>query len=169
MNKTVSAIYAAGSLQLLEPVTLPESAKVQVQILDTEADPETGYRQTDSFRHCVGNLRHLLTQVERHWAVDVARQTLPRVLRSELKTLWHLCEPPQRRLCAMLELSANHLDETQITLEQIAAFQFALDLLEKDPITELHLKTCRQQLTAVGLPPRFTLGDEVVQSYVDER
>ncbi|MEZ4862200.1 MAG: antitoxin family protein [Caldilineaceae bacterium] len=168
MNKTVSAIYAAGALQLLEPVALPEAAKVQVQIFDREAEPEIGYRQTDSFRHCISNLRHLLTQVERHWAVDEARQTLPRVLRSELKTLWHLCEPPQRKLCAMLELSAKHLDEAQITHEQIAAFQFALEQLEKDPITEIDLKTCRQQLIAVGLPPRFTLGDEVVQTYVDE-
>ena len=85
MNTTVSAIYEAGSLQLLEPVALPESAKVQVQIVNGEMGTKETYRQADSFRHCLDNIHHLLTQVEQHWSVDLVRQTLPRILHNELK------------------------------------------------------------------------------------
>ena len=50
MNTTVSAIYEAGSLQLLEPVALPDSTKVQVQIVNEEiGTEEEAYRPADSF------------------------------------------------------------------------------------------------------------------------
>lgn len=168
MYKTVSAIYAAGSLQLLEPLALPESTKVQVQIFNSETDVASAYQPVDSFRHCLGNIHHLLTQVEQHWSVDLVHQTLPRLLNNELRTLWYLCALPQRKLCAMLELSAKQLDAAQLTVEQLAALRFGLDMLEKDALTELDLKICRRKLVDVGLPPRFTLNDAVVQSYVDE-
>lgn len=167
MNKTVSAIYAAGSLQLLEAVELPDATRVQVQISDLRAEKE--YQQADAFRRCLENIRTLLFKVETHWSVDLVRQSLPPILRSELRTLWYLCVPTQRKLCAMLELSIKQMDETQVTLAQVAVVQQGLDLLEKAAATEFELTTYRRQLVDVGLPPRFTLGQRTVQSYVDER
>ena len=168
MNKTVSAIYAAGSLQLLEPVILPESTKVQVQIVHPEIGSVTSYRQADSFRHCLANIHHLLNRAEANWSIDLVRQTLPNILRNDLKTLWDLCDYPQRKLCAMLELSAKHLDEKRLSLEQVAVLRAGLDLLEQDDISEPELKKYRRRLVEVGLPPTFILEQSVVQSYVDE-
>lgn len=166
MNKTVSAIYAAGSLQLLDTVELPDATRVQVQISDRVAEKE--YQQIDAFQRCLENIRAMLVKIEAHWSVDLVRQSLPHILRSELRTLWYLCTPPQRSLCAMLELAAKQMDERQLTLAQIAVVQQGLDLLEKAEATEFDITTYRRQLVDVGLPPRFTLGQRVVQSYVDE-
>ena len=168
MHTTVSAIYEAGSLQLLEPLALPDATRVQVQVFDVAMEAEHGYRQAEAFHHCLVNLRHLLIQTEQHWSVDLVRQALPHLLRNELKTLWYLCVPTQRKLCAMLELAAKQLDETQLTVEQVGAFRFVLDLLEQAELTEVDLNISRKRLIAVGLPPRFTLDQAVVQSYVDE-
>lgn len=167
MNKTVAAIYEAGSLQLLESVELPDATRVQVQISNLVA--ENGYQQADSFRRCLENIRALLLKAEMHWSVDLVRQSLPPILRNELRTLWYLCEPSQRKLCAMLELSVKQMDETQLTVQQVAVVQYGLDLLENAAPTELEVKNYRRQLIDVGLPPRFTLDQSVVQHYVDER
>ncbi|MEZ4711937.1 MAG: antitoxin family protein [Caldilineaceae bacterium] len=169
MTKTVSAIYAAGSLQLLEPLGLPDATKVQVQVIEPEAAVDNGFQQADAFRHCLVNIRHLLAETEQQWAVELIREALPHILHNELRTLWYLCAPPQRKVCAMLELSAKHLDATQMTLDQLAAFRLGLDLLERGELTDSDLKSCRRALIDVGLPPRLTLGDELIQSYVDER
>lgn len=166
MNKTVSAIYEAGSLQLLEPLELPDATRVQVQVSNSLF--ENGYRQDDSYQRCLANLRALLNKTEAHWAMDLVRESFPRILRNELHTLWSLSEPPQRKLCAMLQLSAKQLDEARVTLAQLALLRTGITLLEQDDLPELALKSYRRQLIEAGLPPRFTLEDAVVQRYVDE-
>lgn len=166
MNKTVSAIYEAGSLQLLEPVELPNATPVQVQISTNRV--EHGYRQRDSFQRCLTNLHALLNRTEAHWAVDLVRESFPGILRNELHTLWSLSEPPQRKLCAMLQLAAKQVDEAQVTVTQLAVLRTGFALLEQDDLTELALKNYRRQLIEAGLPPRFTLADTVIQRYVDE-
>ena len=87
---------------------------------------------------------------------------------NELKTLWHLCHLPHRKLCAMLELSSMHLDINSLNLEQIGAFRYGLDLLARNALTDEDIDSCYNYLIHVGLPPRFTLGAEIVQSYIDE-
>lgn len=169
MTKTISAIYEAGYLQLLEPLILPDSTQVQVQIIYADIEAEHTDQQSASFHHCLVNIHRILTEVEQHWSVDFFRQSLPHLLQNELRMLWYLCTDLPRKLCAMLELSAKHLDETRLTREQLEAFRLSLDLLTKDELTETDLKTCRRHLVEVGLPPRFTLPDSVVQNYVDER
>jgi len=110
----------------------------------------------------------LLSSLEQDWSNELVRQLFPRLLEADLRTLWHLCRPSQRELCAILELAAAHIHPDSLTHEQAAAMRFAFDLLEQETLTNADLNECHERLTAAGLPPAFALDTETVQSYLDE-
>ena len=163
MSTTIAAVYEQGTLRLLDPVALDESSQVQVQIL-----PANGDGQATSFERQLVSTQQLLSAVENEWINDLVRDVFPRLLQEDLRTLWHLCQPPYSTLCAMLQLAAAHLQSDNLTHEQIAAIRLGLDFLSQPDLTEANIYECHQRLTASGLSPAFALDAETVQSYLDE-
>jgi len=121
-----------------------------------------------SFSHSLDGLRRLLASLEQDWSNDLVRQLFLRLLRADLRTLWHLCRSSQRELCAMLELAAARVHPDSLSHEQVAALRSTLGLLERETPTDANLNECHDRLTAVSLPPAFALDSETVQSYLDE-
>jgi len=163
MATTISAVYEQGTLRLLKPLKLPEHSQVRVQIFTDDTHPSEV-----SFSQCLRSLRQLLASMEQDWSNDLVRQLFPRLLRADVRALWHLCQPSQRELCAILELAAAHIRPDSLTHEQVAAIRFAFDLLEREALTDADLNETHERLTAAGLPPAFALDAETVQSYLDE-
>lgn len=161
MTSTVAAIYQRGVFRPLEPLTLPESTKVQIQVLSPQ--------HITAFQRRLMIIRELLMELEETLGNRADQKIFPQILQADLKMLWHLCQPIQREFCAMLELSAVHLDASNLTSVQIAAFRFGLDLLEQDTITKTDIDRCYDLLVDAGLPPSFSYDKETVQSYLDER
>ena len=162
MNATVSAVYQQGALHLLKPLKLPERKKVWVQVLTDQTNI-----QTLSLKDYLVELRRLLASVEQNWSNDLVRQLFREPFQAELRKLWRLCQPSQREVCSMLTLATTHIDSS-LTDEQVAAIDFALDLLEQDTLTDLDLDACHERLTDVELPPAFAFNSEIVQSYLEE-
>ncbi|MEM7533921.1 MAG: antitoxin family protein [Chloroflexota bacterium] len=162
MNTTISAVYEQGALRLFTPLKLPESTNVQVQVLSKNA-----YKQR-AFHRRLATIHDVLSQVEQEWSNNAVRHMFPQILRTDLKMLWHLCKPPQRELCTMLELSAIHLNSEDLTHEQVSAFRSGIGLLESDKIQSNDFDACYDRLIDVGLPPSFSYDDAVVESYLDE-
>lgn len=160
MNSTISAIYQHGVFRPLEQLTLPESTRVQIQLLLP--------KQHNTFQRRLMNLYALLLDRAENGVINNDAQLFPQILQSDLKMLWYLCNPAQRDFCAMLELAALHLDGEQLTAEQIAAFQFGLECLEQEQVTKNDFDHCYEMLVAAGLPPSFSFDFES-QSQIDQR
>jgi hypothetical protein len=150
-------------LRPLKPLQLPERSHVRLQLLTDETEAIEL-----PFARCLEGLRHLLASVEQNSSDNLVRQLFPQLIRTDLRTLWHLSRPAQRELIASLELAAGHLRPEDLIREQIAALRFALGLLDRQSVANADLDECRERLTAAGLPPTFTLDAETVQSYLDE-
>lgn len=163
MNTTVAAIYEQGALRLLNPLSLPESSRVQVQILTQSAD-----LQAEAFARQLLSLYQLLSTLEDEWENDLMREAVLQLLQADLRTLWHLTQSPARVLCAMLQLAAGHLQTATLAHAQIEAIRFVLDRLTDLAVTEAKIRLCHERLTAVGLPPSFAFPAEMIQSYGDE-
>ena len=163
MSTTVAAIYERGALRLLNPVALPESSRVQVQILTQSADD-----QAEAFTRQLRTLYQLLSMVEGEWENDLLRDAFLPLLQADLRALWHLAQPPVRVLCAMLQLAVGHLQTATLAHAQIEAIRFVLDQLTNLAVTETEIRLCHEHLTAVGLPPSFAFPAEMIHSYGDE-
>jgi hypothetical protein len=71
-------------------------------------------------------------------------------------------------LCALLQLSAGHLQPDRLTHAQIAAIRFVLDQLAVPTFTEADISIGHEQLVAAGLPSSFAFPPAMIQSYLDE-
>lgn len=131
MNSTVAAIYQRGVFRPLEPLTLPESTKVQIQVLSSQ--------NVTAFQRRLLIIRDLLTELKETLGNSADQKIFLQILQADLKMLWHLCQPVQREFCAMLELSAMHLNANNVTLAQIAAFRFGLEIIGQDEITKTEI------------------------------
>lgn len=151
MNITVSAVYEQGVLHLFNPLKLPESTSVQIQVWAKHQ-----YRQS-AFRRRLAALHDLFLQIEQDWSNDLVRQLFPQILQTDLKMLWHLCQPPHSEFCAMLELSAMHLEQHELTLKHVAVFQFGIELLDNDELTEADFDACYERLVDAELFPSLPI------------
>ncbi|MEM7535810.1 MAG: hypothetical protein AAF639_26765, partial [Chloroflexota bacterium] len=132
------------TLQLFEPLSLPELTPVDIQI-HPKADDSY---QANVICNGITLLLNFLTRVEANWSVDIVRDVFPQTLRNELQALWQLCNTQHqyRKLCAMLELSSMHLDSTELSLDQVEAFRYGLNLLRKSTLADVDLAACYDQL-----------------------
>lgn len=168
VNATIAAIYQQGVLRPLEPLTLPEATNVQIQVLAPEYLRENYKPSFNAFEHRLRIIYDLLTQAEENWGNVSEREVFPQILQQDLKSLWYLSPLSHRDFCAMLELSAMHLDSHDLNLEQIRAFRFGLRIIEQDEITENDMDLSHDHLIDAGLPPSFSFDEATVQSYLDE-
>jgi predicted DNA-binding antitoxin AbrB/MazE fold protein len=129
MSITFPAVYQRGALRPLKPLQLPERSHVRLQLLTDETEAIEL-----PFARCLEGLRHLLASVEQNSSDNLVRQLFPQLIRTDLRTLWHLSRPAQRELVASLELAAGHLRPEDLTREQIAALRFTLGLLDQQPV-----------------------------------
>lgn len=162
MNATLSAIYEQGNLRLFKPLKLPEQSQVWVQVLSNNRDHKVLKNRY------LAELRRLLASLEENWSSNLVRELFPKLLQDNLRLLWRIAQPSQRKVCSMLVLAASNIDPDRLTHQQIAAIHFALDLLEQKSVTDADLDACDERLTAVNLPPAFALDAETVQSYLEE-
>ena len=163
MNATVSAVYERGALHLLKPLKLPERSQVWVQVFNDNTD-----KQAMSFKRYLLSIRQLMASLQQNSSSHLVRQLFPKLLQDDLRTLWRLAAPAQSELCSMLFLAVTNLSTKSITKDQITAINFALDLLERNTLTDADLDACDERLTAANLPPTLALGAEVVASYLEE-
>lgn len=168
MNSSISAIYQQGVLCPLEPLALPESANVQIQVISPEYFIISRPRYSNAFQRRLVIIHELLAEIEENWENESDQEIFPQILQIDLKLLWHLCQTSHREFCAMLELSAMHLEPNELTLEQVAAFRLGLGIIEQEVIAQKDMDHIHDLLIDAGLPPSFSFDHATVQSYLDE-
>lgn len=163
MSVTLPVIYEQGILRPLEPLTLPESSRMTVQILGEELD-----EYALSFQRALADLQRLLQSVEQNWSNALVRQVFIQLIEPQLRTLWRFAPPSLSELCGLLVLAASHVDAKQLTLEQLQALHFGLSLLTRPTVTDVDLDELQDRCILAGIPPALTFPTAMVQSYIDE-
>lgn len=163
MDQTLSAIYEHGSLRLLEPVDLPESSPVLVQILEPKED-----LQTLAFKRLLTRIQELLRRFEKEPQGDLMRTAFLQILETDLQTLWALSQPPRRMLSTLLQLAVKRLPPETLHNDHILALRFVLEQMALPTVTDETIHLCVERLAAAGIPAAFAFSAEIVQSYVDE-
>ncbi|MEZ4707277.1 MAG: antitoxin family protein [Caldilineaceae bacterium] len=168
MVNTFPVVYEHGVLRPLKPVNLPESSPLQVQVIDDTFDD-----QTLSYRQVLVDLRRFAALAEQNWSNSLVQEVFAQRIEPDVRKLWRLADATVRDLCGMLVLASAQVQPETVTVMQVQAFLFGLNLLEtawlnQKPLTDAELDQCFDQLTLAGLPPAISLSDSTVQSYVDE-
>ncbi|MEZ4860728.1 MAG: antitoxin family protein [Caldilineaceae bacterium] len=164
MDTTISAIYQQGAFYPLEPLELPESTMVQVQVVG----PDSVQVRTDIFHQCLARLYTALPRFSRHWSESVVYHTFAKMFRDDLQMLWYLCSSSQRDLCAMLMLATQNIHEETLSTKQVEAVRFVLSKIAQERLTEAEMEECLEQLFEADLYLTFSLGPEALQDYLDE-
>lgn len=164
MNTTISAIYEQGVFHPLEPLELPEATLVQVHLPpDNSASVEMA-----TIQQYVARLRTALPQLAKQWTEKIVQQTYTNIFRDNLQTLWYLCPPLHRDLCAMLLLAIQNLGGEKLSASQIDAIHFVLNKIEQEELTELDMEASHERLLEADLFLSFSLDQDALQSYLDE-
>lgn len=168
MINTFPVVYEHGVLRPLKPVVLPESSPLQVQIIEDTFDD-----QALSYRQALVDLLRFSTLAEQNWADSLVHEVFAQRIEPDVRKLWRLANATVRDLCGMLVLASAQVQPETVTLVQVQAFLFGLNLLEtawldQKPLTDTELDQCYDQLTLAGLPPAISLSESIVQSYIDE-
>lgn len=163
MSVTLPVIYEQGILRPLAPLTLPESSRITVQIVDQEPG-----EYALSFQRALTDLRRLLQSVEQNWSNALVRQVFVQLLEPQLRTLWRFAPPFLSELCGLLVLAASHVDAKQLTHAQLQALHFGVSLLTHPTVTDADLDEVQDRCILAGIPPALTFPAVMVQSYIDE-
>lgn len=163
MSVTLPVIYEQGILRPLEPLALPESSRITVQILGQEPA-----EYALSFQRALADLRRLLQSVEQNWSNALVRQVFVQLIEPQLRTLWRFAPPLLSELGGMLVLAATHLDAQRLTQEQLQALRVGVSLLAHPTVTDTELDEWQDRCILAGIPPALTFPEAMVQSYIDE-
>lgn len=147
MDATISAIYEQGTIHPLEPLGLPESTLVQVHVLTQDSFK----MPTTTYQHYVSHLRAALPQLTRKWSEDLIYQTVTKIFRDNLQTLWYLSPLTHRDLCAMLLLAIQNLPAEGLSAAQVAAISFVLNKISQKELTAAELDECHEKLLDADL------------------
>jgi len=161
---TVTTIYEQGRLYPLDPLPLPDTTKVQVQIVPYESVTVPTAMQT----HYLFRLRSTLMQLTRSWTQDMIYQAYVNIFRDDLMTLWQLSLGKQSELCATLMLAIQSIHIESLSPGQVDAIQFVLDKIGLDTLNEADMMQCHLKLLNVHLFLTASLDEEALQDYLDE-
>ena len=161
---TVTTIYDQGVLYTLYPLDLPDTTRVQVQIMPYKSIVVPTSMQT----RYLFRLRTTLAQLARPWTEDVIYQTYVNIFRNDLMTLWQLSLAQQSELCATLMLAIQSIHVEPLSTIQIDAVQFVLSKIGLSTLINADMAECHLKLIDAHLFLTASLDDDAIQSYLDE-
>jgi len=161
---TVTTIYEQGQLYPLEPLLLPDTTKVQIQIIPYESMLVPTTMQA----HYLSRLQNTLVQLARPWTQEMIYQAYVNIFRDDLVTLWQLSLGKQSELCATLMLAIQSIHIEPLSPVQVDVIGFVLDNIILDTLSEVEVAECHLKLLDAHLFLTASLDEEALQDYFDE-
>ncbi|MEZ4867129.1 MAG: type II toxin-antitoxin system Phd/YefM family antitoxin [Caldilineaceae bacterium] len=137
-------------------------------LLESNAFEETQRDRQQLFQLQRAILFHWLERVEEKWNDPAIRQRFVAVWQDNIKTLWDKSPIGARRFCTSLALSVQQLSAERLSIEQVTALRYALDVLRVADPDDNMVRVAYQKLRDNHLSPRLTFDRELAQSYIDE-
>ena len=167
MYSTIATLDGQGGFSLLEPISMPKATKVQIQILPYDSPNQSTELKNQYFTR----LENTLSQLTRPWKgeyLNLTYQTIVRIFRNDLITLSELLPAKHSRLCAMIILAIQYLESERLSLTQASVIRSIFDKMRQRELSKTELDKCYLNLLDADFDMTMSLGDDVVQSYLDE-
>jgi len=137
-------------------------------LIESQVFEELQRHKQQLFHVQVKELQHQLNRLEEALPDRHLHQPLMTDFKNQVQALWKICPEAQKDLCVMLMMASRRLYSEFLSLEQIAALDYTLALLDNETTDEVTENRCYRQLLACGLPPMMTGSNELAQLYEDE-
>lgn len=124
--------------------------------------------QQHLFSQRLVQLESWLDRAEEQWEDEAIRRDCVNAWQANIKSVWDVAPEPVRKFAASFILSVQQLSPEQLTHEQIMALRHSLVLLRQPALDDATKSDGYQQLVDCGLPPRFVLGNEILELYLNE-
>lgn len=153
-------------------VTLEDTGANQgrpvAMVLPPSLFEDSSESEPDLYEFQLLSLVQELDIIERYWEDRHAQETFVERFPKLTAKLWKSCPEPMKRVCLALDLAAKHLFIEGLTLEKIGELRHFVDLICQDVTDTDEIRTAKNRLTAVGLPPMISGSQALVDLYVEE-